>query len=299
MKRTSAKIGILAFFIVLLLMPLGHALMVLTEHTLGNHKLIGAFLIGMFGFAMLVAGVLKDNKQTLATILGLLSGVLVWTGWIEFSFVWIAEKLNIQHLHENGEVATRAEYLVMMSSLGLLLAFILLFLLTQNRCSFFIWFQRVFRLTLPLKVSDRQSKPLALITFIETIMLLWTFYLVLLLVYDKDIAGDRHPATYIVAFGSLFWSIYLMLKLIRINKLDYAIRYAIPTVIIFWNFVEVLGRWDTFKEIWIHPAEHWFENLLILLMLVAFISYYLFENRNKEAKRGKKIPVSRAAVCIE
>jgi len=126
------------------------------------------------------------------------------------------------------------------------------------------------------------EKPMAVITFIETILILWTFYIVLLLVYDKDIAGDKHPATYIVAFGSLFWSIYLFLNLIKIKAFDYAIRYAIPTVIIFWNFVEVLGRWDLFKEIWVHPFEHAIEIGIITLLFFGFIAYYIFEN--KQAK---------------
>ncbi|MCC6816015.1 MAG: hypothetical protein IT267_06350 [Saprospiraceae bacterium] len=285
MKLFPGKIGLLAFLIVLLLMPLGHALMVLNEHFLGKNKLIGAFIIGLIGLAMLIIGILKERKAVLATILGLLGGVLVWTGWIEFSFVWIAEKLNIPNLQENGEVVTKAEYLVMMSSLGLLLTFILLFMFTQNRCTFFNWFKLIFRLNGSLKLTEKQNKPLAMITFIETIMILWSFYLVLLLVYDKDIAGDRHPATYVVAFGSLFWSIYLFLKLVKFKNLDYAIRYAIPTVIIFWNFIEVLGRWDTFKEIWIHPTEHWIPNLIFLLMLAFFIAYYMIENKKKEEKK--------------
>ncbi|MBX2903853.1 MAG: hypothetical protein KF872_09880 [Chitinophagales bacterium] len=287
MKLNSFKVGVIAFLIVLFLMPFGHALMVLNERVLVEHKYLGAFSIGVLGLIMLTVGIVKNEKNALATILGLLGGILVWTGWIEFSFMWIAEKLEIPGLVENGEVVTNPEYLVMMSSLGLLLAFILLFLFTQNRCTFFNWFQHAFKLKKHLKLSDAHFKPLAMITFIETIMLLWTFYIVLLLVYDKDIAGDDHPATYIVAFGSLFWSFYLMLKLIKISKLDYAIRYAIPTVIIFWNFVEVIGRWNLFKEIWVHPLEHWFENLLILAMLVGFIAFYFYENRAKEAKRKK------------
>ena len=107
----------------------------------------------------------------------------------------------------------------------------------------------------------------------------------LLLVYDNDIAGDKHPATYFVAFGSLFWSLYLTLKLIKIQKFDYAIRYAVPTVIIFWNFIEVIGRWDLMKEIWIHPFEHWLENLIILALLVFFIGYYVTEMYVSKTKK--------------
>ena len=140
-----------------------------------------------------------------------------------------------------------------------------------------------------------QDKFWAGITFIETIVILWTFYIVLLLVYDKQIAGDRHPLTYFVAFGSLFWSAYLSLKLIKIQKFDYAIRYAIPTVIIFWNFIEVIGRWDLFKEIWVHPFEHWIENSIILALLVGFIIYYIIENNSRIKIKKEKLEVKKIA----
>ena len=37
----------------------------------------------------------------------------------------------------------------------------------------------------------------------------------------------------------------------RIKAFDHALRYAIPTVIIFWNFVDVAGRWNLFAEVWV------------------------------------------------
>ena len=53
----------------------------------------------------------------------------------------------------------------------------------------------------------------------------------------ENFLGDRYFATYIIAFGSLFWSLFLFVKLIKIEKMSYAIKYSILTVIIFWNFV--------------------------------------------------------------
>lgn len=288
MKLNSLKTGMLSFMIVLLLMPIGHTLMVLNEQVLGGYKYIGAFILGCIGLGLLILGLFKNHKMTQATILGLLGGILVWTGWIEFSFVWIAEKLEVAPLVENGEVVTKPEYLVMLSSLGLLLTFIVLFIFTKTKCTFFNWFQKVFNFKNQLKHNDNDFKPLAVITFIESIMIMWTFYLVLLIVYDKDIAGDRHPATYIVAFSTLLWSLYLIVKLIKINRLDYAIRYAIPTVIIFWNFIEILGRWNFFKEIWVHPMEHRIENAMIVMALIGFIVFYLYENKVKEKANIKR-----------
>jgi|GEM_PF-1875092 len=45
----SLKFGILSFLIVLLLMPIGHALMVLNEILMKDSKLLGAGIIGVLG----------------------------------------------------------------------------------------------------------------------------------------------------------------------------------------------------------------------------------------------------------
>lgn len=284
MDLKSLKIGVSSFIIILFLMALGHVLMVLTEKIFLEQKYLGALLIGLLGFILLIIGVRKKSKS-IATILGLLAGVLIWTGWVEFSFVWIAEKLSVPALIENGEVTTKPEYLVMLSSIGLLSTFSLFFLFTYTKCQFFKWFQKLFGIKDYVAPKKPIEKPIVVTTFIETIMILWTFYIVLLLVYDKDIAGDKHPATYFVAFGSLFWSLYLFLKLIKIKKFDYAIRYAIPTVIIFWNVVEILGRWNLFKEIWVHPIEHWIEISIITVLFIGFVFYYIYENKQENINK--------------
>jgi hypothetical protein len=116
-------------------------------------------------------------------------------------------------------------------------------------------------------------------TLMELVALLWTFYLVLLFVYDSNFFGDKHIVTKIVAFGSLFWSLYLFIKLMRISKMGYAIRYAIPTVIVFWNFIEILGRWDIFKEIWVEPTKYWFEMLIATLIFIGLLLITLLEKK--------------------
>ncbi|GLB48993.1 hypothetical protein Y10_13610 [Neptunitalea sp. Y10] len=262
-------------------MPIGHALMVLNDQILADYKLSGAFIIGFLGVIALRSGFYFEQKKSVATLLGLLGGVLVWTGWIEFSFVWIAEKIGTLPLTENGTVVTKPEYLIMPSSIGLLGSFFLLYIFSSNKCQFFNWIQKHIGIKKSLKSKDK-GRPLALVTFIETIMILWTFYLVLLMVYDKDIAGDKHPITYITAFGSLLWSLYLMKTLVKIKKFDYAIRYAVPTVIIFWNFIEILGRWNLFKEIWIHPLEYWLEVSILSALLVIFIAYYFISHKKPQ-----------------
>ena len=146
---------------------------------------------------------------------------------------------------------------------------------SKTGCTFFNWFQKKLKVSKIVEFKPANRKT-ALSTMMELTMLLWTFYLVLLFAYDDQFFGDRHVFTYFVAFGSLFWSLYLFFKLLKIRKLDYAIRYAIPTVIIFWNFVEILGRWNFFKEIWIEPQEYWLEMTLIfgVFVLLLIISFF-------------------------
>lgn len=284
MKPTRVKFGLLSFIIVLLTMPIGHALMVLIEVLMEDSKLIGAGIVGTIGAALLVIGVVKNKNRAIATILGLLAGILVWTGWVEFSFVWIADKLHVAPYMENGEVATKPEYLVMMSSLGLLGTIGLFYAFSKTHCTFIVWFQKTFGYKNQIVQKESITKPLAITTFMETIIIIWAFYILLLLVYDPDIVGENHPLTYLVAYGSLIWSAFLFANLLKIQKFDYAIRYAVPTVIIFWNFIEVLGRWGWFKEIWVYPLEHTKEIVIICVAFAAFLIYFFNYNKAPKTK---------------
>lgn len=277
----ALRVGIPAFILVLLTMPLGHALMVLNEHWLGHrYQLLGAGALGIIGTVLLVWGIRLNNDRSKATLLGLIAGILIWTGWVEFSFVWIAQKLNVPHYVENGEIATKAEYLIMPSSLGLLGSLLLFFILNKTNCTFFRWIQNIAKLK-AVKSTATIKKPFAITTMVEVVVITWAFYILLLLIYDNSILGDHHPVTYAVALGSLLWSIVLITKLLTIQKFDYAVRYAVPTVIIFWNFIEIIGRWGLMKEIWIEPIAYWPHMTFTLLCFALFIVYYLRAIRNK------------------
>ena len=275
-------IGIIAFIIVLFTMPLGHAAMILMEKGFGHEYIYQAALwLGIFGLLLLIWGVVSKNENT-ATFLGLFAGLFIWTGWIEFAYVYYANRYGVEPLMVGGEVVTKPEYLIMPSSVGFWAIFILhYFFASKTGCHFFNWFQEKLKLS---KVTEFKpvKRNVAMTTLTELIALLWTFYLVLLFTYDDNFAGDRHIITYIIAFGSLLWSLYLFLKLIKIKKMAYAIRYAIPTVIIFWNFVEILGRWDFFKEIWIEPAKYWLEMTLIFIVFVVFLIISLLTKKKNK-----------------
>ncbi len=276
-------VGIIAFMIVLMTMPLGHALMIVMENIFGHsHIYLAAMILGFFGLILLIWGMIV-KKQLGATLLGLFGGLFVWTGWVEFAFVYFANRFNVAPLMEAGEVITKPEYLIMPSSIGFWAIFILYYFFgTKTGCTFFTWFQK--RLGI---VNPKQLQPavrnVAITTFMELNMILWTFYLMLLFLYDKQFIGDDSFVMHIVAYGSLLWSLYLFMKLIKKTQMSYAIRYAIPTVIIFWNFVEILGRWGLFKEIWVHPFEYALEMILFVLVIIILLVIVFLEQ--KKAKR--------------
>lgn len=272
MKIKRPFIGILAFVVVLLTMPLGHVLMIVMEKVLGHSWVFHAALgLGVLGFFLLLWGMFSSDRENKATFLGLFAGLSIWTGWIEFAFVYYAHRFEVAPLIENGEVVTKPEYLIMPSSIGFWAVFIIYYFFgTKTGCHFFNWFQKKLSLSSNMPLTPIKRSP-AMTTFMELIVLLWTFYLVLLFAYDSEFLGDRHWVTYIIAYGSLFWALYLFPKMIRINNMAYAVRYAIPVVIIFWNFVEILGRWNVFKEIWVHPESHTTEIIFTIFIFVVLL----------------------------
>jgi len=279
MKITKPFIGIIAFLIVLFTMPLGHAAMIIMEKGFGqNYIYQAALILGLLGFFLLIWGGVT-SKENKATFLGLFGGLFIWTGWIEFAFVYYANRFGVEPLIVNGEIVTKPEYLILPSSIGFWAVFIIYYSFgTKTACVFFNWFQRKLKIKSinELRPTKRNT---AISVFLELILLLWTFYLVLLFSYDENFFGDRHIATYIIAFGSLLWSLFLFIKLIKIEKISYAIKYSIPTVIIFWNFVEILGRWNILTEIWIEPFKYWLEILLTTIVFSILLIMSIFERK--------------------
>ena len=71
---------VISVLVVLCFMPLGHAMMIMMEHLLPPSALhYCAFALGAVGLAIVIAGVFVkgDTRQTL---LGLIGGLLFWTG---------------------------------------------------------------------------------------------------------------------------------------------------------------------------------------------------------------------------
>ena len=277
-------IGLLAFVVVFLVQALGHTVMILMEKGFGEAYVYqSAAAMGLMGAWMLWYG-MRHNNEVTATWLGFFAGTFLWTGWVEFSFVFYANHLGVPPLMDNGEVITKPEYLVMPSSLGVMMATLAYFLFNkETKCNFFKWFHRHAGMGTG-KPNRHHQRNFAAITALETIYVIWFFYIALLLIYDEAILGDQHPVVYGLFFANTVWAIYLLQRLVKFWKVTTAIRYGIPTAIIAWNCVELLGRWDFFTEIWVHPLDYALEMSLIAGAVLAVTILSIMTPAHQKAK---------------
>ena len=137
-------IGILAFIIVLFTMPLGHAAMIIMEKSFGHQYIYhAAVILGIVGFGLVVWGTII-NKETKSTFLGLFGGLFIWTGGVEFAYVYYANRYQVAPLMENGEIVTKPEYLILPSSIGFWAILMMFYFLgSKSGCKFFNWFQQI------------------------------------------------------------------------------------------------------------------------------------------------------------
>lgn len=257
-KKYQGK-ALASFFLVLFIMPLGHAAMILMEHLMAPGPLhVCAFLLGLAGLLITIAGVFVrgDLRQTLC---GLFGGLLFWTGWVEFLFQYYADRYGMQPLVDpvKGNV-TQPEYLIMPATFGMMMMVLLIYLFSiRSGCNFFNWCQRrLFGGRRDIIVVRPMTRHTSIVTFMELNMMLWVSYVLLMFCYDTHFLGDTHPVTIAIGLGCLVGSVFIFLRQLRIPSWGANIRMAIATVMTLWTFVEILGHIGILKEIWLEPTEH-------------------------------------------
>lgn len=279
--------AIASFLFVLFMMPLGHALMIIMEHTMNETALhYAAFAMGAAGMIMVIIGVFA-NGDTRQTLWGLFGGLLFWTGWVEFLFMYFANRFGTQPQLDpvTGEVVTRPEYLIMPASFGFWMMIMVMYIFcTRNGCNFINWWQRR---VLGNKKSAIAARPMtrhtSIVTFMELMMILWASYLLLMFCYDDVFLGDRHPVTLLIGVGCFIGAFFIFAKQLRIPSWGANIRMAIATVIVFWTPVEILGRMNFFQEIWIEPMQHKTEMITILAAFIVLGIYLWYKSARKKS----------------
>ena len=319
--RKPPFVGIIAFMAVFVVQPIGHIIMIVMEKVLihgdmwyskfsefyeappvfpegfenyagiDNIVYLPAFIMGLVGVIIVMWGVRRDTEIA-GTWAGFIGSTLLWTGWVEFSLHFHARYFAVKSLCDDGtyafacasKPATKPEYFLMQGSVGFLLAIMLYFMLNkETRCNMFRWMHKHFHIKVG-KPSRGLKRNFANNVAIENITILWFFYVYLMFLYDETLFGEHHWFTYL-SFGLiLVWSLYLIQRLIRFKRVTSALRYAIPTAIIFYNLVEIAGRWGWFNEYWAHPMDHPIASGLTILALVGFaiISIKTATNKTKQ-----------------
>lgn len=285
--------AIASFLIVLFTMPLGHALMILMEHFMSPTALhYSAFAMGLAGMLMVVRGVFAkgDTRQTLW---GLFGALLFWTGWVEFLFMYFANRFGTQPMLDpvTGEVVTRPEYLIMPASFGFFMMVMIMYTFsTRNGCNFINWVQRQLLRGKKATVCARpMTRHASIVTFMEFIMIMWASYLLLMFCYDPVFLGDSHPVTILVGVGCFIGACFMFARQLRIPTWGAQLRMSIATVVVLWTPIEIMGRNNLFREIWVAPLEHKTEMLLILaaFLLTALYTWYAARKTHRNGVGAK------------
>ena len=279
------KQTLVAFLLVLFAMPLAHAAMILMEKLMSEGSVhVAGFLLGLLGFVLVIIGVFArgDTRQTLW---GLFGGLLFWTGWVEFLFMYYARRYGVPPEIEHGVVVTKPEYLILPATFGMWMMTMLMYVFsTRNGWLFLTWLQTVlFRGRRNQIVVRPMTRHTSIVTFMEVNMMLWAFYLLLMFCYDKNFLGDHHPVTFLVGLGCLVGSVFMLKRQLHLAAWGANIRMAIATVIVFWTPVEILGRINFFKEFWVQPEKFVLPMLIILLVFITLGLYLWVTSRSRRA----------------
>ena len=210
--------AIIAVAIVYFWQGMGHAIMYLMEHRwFPNNVFLAAFIIGVVGVVMVWVG--RDKSENAATLLGFLGGSLIWLSWCEFSFVFVADELSVADIRW-GAKDTKAEYRVMLSSIGVMFSTLMFFFFNRDtRCNAFMWLHRNLGLK-PGEKASGQARNLASIVAMETIYVTWFFYIYLLVLYDPQLGGgDRSTAAYVSLGLYITWTAFLANRLLRFQRM--------------------------------------------------------------------------------
>jgi hypothetical protein len=278
-------VGILAFVTVIAAQPLGHSMLMVIRglfHDSLAMEALASMLFGAVGFAIVWLSLHK--QETSATWLGFIGGVIIWVGFFEFSWDFFARLLNVQPvLAEDGSgLMSPGIQMIQASGFALLVMLLFYYANRETRCNAFRWIHRFTHMN-PGKANPGKDRNYGLITAIETVVVIWTLYVINITIVDPRIFGDHHPFTYAVFFGFLVWSVYLNYRLFKFARMAPAVRYAIPTTVITWLCVEMLSRWGLMTEIWIHPFDYAFEMTLVLAgFALAGVVIYLTPERGAE-----------------
>lgn len=258
------------------LSAIGHIVMVLIEKYNPAIKFDFAWGCAITGFVViyLTRFFKSDGWQS---FIGCLGGLGLWFAF-EYSLMYGGHRLGVTYTWNGSYPEYR-----MMKWTFFLLIMVFTYLLFQEsvRCNFIFFLRRKLRL-MRGAVATGKVNNYGPRTAFEYIMVTWTFYILLLIGYDEQLFGAYSVFIYITFFASFSVFFYLCYKLLGYDRFGANLRYAIPTVTILWNDVEILAKWGMLKEPWVHI------NWPIMSVIIAgfCVSTYLIVKDLRRRKEG-------------
>lgn len=241
---------------------------------------IETILFFVFGLLLIEITIFQKSEIS-QTIIGVFSGLLLWTG-VEYSLIIASRIFGIAkdiRVIDGKITGVYGEYQLLKHTWGILLLLFFFLLYSENsRCNFFVFFKKNLKLTRGPVISGKIDNYGPRVSFFFA-TITWFFYVVLLLAYDKDIFGVYSWFTYSVFFISFAFTGFLFLKLIKQPTKAKMIRYAIPTALVLWNDIEILAKWNIFKEPWLILSP---ENFVIFLGGLIIGSILIIKELRKE-----------------
>jgi len=261
--------GAIAFVAVLFIMPLGHAVTVLALKL--PHEFHMPVVVGSLVAAVAIIYLTKKIKSPAwETFIGMLAGVLLWASLVEMG------------VHEGAHALEITERKAMEFTLAILIPLFIYFVFNENlKCNLFISLRKGLRITrgkLPEISIDHWGPRVA----IKMFLMIWVGHMILFFGYDEDFFGPQSLYCKTVFVLCLLGGSYLFYRLTKAKEMDYAFRYAMPTVIVLWSCIEIMVKWKVFSEPWItlNPVFMFF--VVIAFILIIFLIVRA-ERRKKKA----------------
>jgi hypothetical protein len=282
-KRIGAQplAAVFSLLMVWASLALGHSLVVIQHSSgpMGWFDTVVSLAVGLGGFALVWVGMKRPENQ--ATLLGWIGGGLIWCGWFEWTWRYMAHFLDIRGINDSMSIAAAdgtveimevmilsPELLLIQATTLIVVAMLIFFGANKDtRCRMFMWFHRNFKLR-PDKMTPGFKRQHARTAAIETVFLIWTIYLFAIFINDPRGIDWDSTAAMVITVGFVVWAVYLINKLFKIRGLGPAFRYAIATGNIAWLPIEAFSRWGLYPEIWIRPAEYPGTMTTVLLLYV-------------------------------
>jgi len=248
-------VGILAFLVILSWRPMAHTLTILMHELLsGPARMAMSFAVGALGVVLMWKGFKRD--ETTATLMGILAGSLIWTGWAEESFNGFAALLGVEPLLWRGNPLFPPGLLMIEASVvPLLMVLILLGANKDTQCRMFLWFHRTFGIY-PDKRTPGYKRQFSRVTTMEYLFIVWFFYVFNIVIFDPRLLGPDHPGTMVLLGAILVWGSWLLWQLCKQCNPGPALRYAIPTVGCWWVLIESVSAMGLVTEVWVRPLEY-------------------------------------------